>query len=125
MIEMRIEGDLSTQAILEKFHLEPGGLAQRTLTRSVIDNMVPYWAYRTGRLANSAYDASNYETGEIVYPVDYAHKMYYGVDANGYAVHYNTAINPLAGPYPFERMKADRLADIVEEVRRVVADKQY
>lgn len=114
--------DLTPETLMDKFNLEPGGLAQQTLTRSVITHMLPYWAWDTGRLANSAYLASDYDTGRIVYNVDYANKMYYGVDELGRVVHYHTDEHPLAGPYPFDRMIADHLEDIVGEVRQVVTD---
>lgn len=116
---VRVDGILSPEEMLKAFNLEPGGLAQQTLTKSVIDYMLPYWAWETGALANSAYDASDYAKGHIVYDLPYAAMMYYGADKNGRPITYNTSIHPQAGAYPLERMLADHEADIVEEVRRV------
>ena len=122
-ITMTFEGDISEDAIIKKFHLEPGGAVQRAVMDAAIRYMEPYWAWHTGTLAQSAYTASDYENGVIIYNTSYARKMYYGIDETGRAVNYNTSINPLAGPYPFERMKADHLTDLVEEARRVAANK--
>lgn len=124
-IDISIDGDLSADAICRKFRLNPGGAVQVGIMDACITYMEPYWAWDTGRLATSAYAASDYENGVIIYDTPYAHKMYYGIDETGKAVQYNTGIHPLAGPYPFERMKADHLNDIVEEVRRIAANKQY
>ena len=116
--DMSMDG-LTPEAIAEHFHLEPGGEAQRALTLATMYYMLPYWAYDTGRLANSPYYASNYDTGEIVYDTPYAQEMYYGVRADGTPVNYHLDKNPLAGPFPLERMLADHMNDIVEEVRKV------
>lgn len=80
----------------------------------------------------------------------YAHYMYYGVvygpnypveiddsgnvlqwrspagqkkHPTGRAIKYKTDTNPQAGAFPFERMKADHLEDILEEARKVARDK--
>lgn len=124
-IDINIDGDFSEETILKKFHLEPGGAVQVGIMDACIRYMEPYWAWDTGRLATSAYAASDYENGIIIYDTPYAEKMYYGIDETGKAVRYNTNIHPLAGPYPFERMKADHLNDILEEARSIAADEQY
>ena len=118
--DTQLNGDLSPEALEKYFHLEPGGAAQRALTLAAMYYMLPYWAYDTGRLANSPYTASNYDTGEIVYDTPYASEMYYGVRDDGTPVNYHLDKNPQAGPYPLERMLADHLNDIVEEVEKVV-----
>ena len=123
-LDVSVDGDFSTEALLEQFHLEPGGEAQKMLTFATMFYMVDYWAYDTGRLANSPYTASNYETGEIVYDTPYASEMYYGIRANGSEVNYHLDKNPLAGAYPFERMLADHYDDIVREVQAVANGEQ-
>lgn len=122
-LDMRLNADLSPETIAERFNLEPGGAAQRMLTFATMYYMVDYWAYDTGRLANSPYYASNYDTGEIVYDTPYASEMYYGVREDGRTFNYHLDKNPLAGPFPLERMLADHKDDIVEEVRRVAGGK--
>lgn len=121
-LDVSIDGNLSVEAMLEQFHLEEGGEAQKALTLATMYYMLPYWAYDTGRLANSAYDASNYATGEIVYDTPYAQEMYYGVREDGRPVNYHHDKNPQAGPFPLERMLADHMDDIIEEVGKVARD---
>ena len=98
---------------------------------------MPHWAWDTGTLARSAYTASEIGSGRIIYPGPYAHYQYYGVVYTdelgrtfvgpgetkpvntGRPLNYRTDVNPQAGSFPFERMKADHLNDILEEARRV------
>lgn len=119
MFSVDVQGDFSPEGMAELANLPE---AQRALTQAVIDYMEPYWAYDTGALVDSA-SGSNLDTGEIVYDVPYAEEMYYGVRADGSPVNYHTDKHPLAGPFPLERMKADHMYDIVEEVRRVAGSK--
>lgn len=88
---------------------------QQTIDRCVIEYNLPYCPWRTGRLARSAEGGSQIGSGKVVYPVSYAKKMYYGVAASGRPFRYSTAVNPLAGSFWLERMKADRLEDIRQE----------
>ena len=121
MLELSMSSDdmLTVDGIAKTFGLEPGGAAQRALTLATITYMAPYWAFDTGALVDSAYYASNYDTGEIVYDTPYASEMYYGVREDGTPVNYHLDKHPLAGAYPLERMLADHTDDIVEEVRKV------
>ena len=94
------------------------------------------------RLMQSAYAATDLSGTEVVYPGPYAHFQYIGLvrtteDGRVWAnageekpiltdrelVH-STDVNPLAGPYWFERMKADHLDDIIEEAKKVALSKQ-
>lgn len=120
---LRVEGDFSAEALLKECGLEPYGPVQTAIDRAVIAYMEPYWAYDTGRLVDSAWTASDIGSGTIVYDTPYAEEMYTGVREDGTPVNYRLEKHPLAGPYPFERMLADHLNDIVEEARRV-ADSQ-
>ena len=113
-----INGDFSANWLLKQCGLEPYGPVQCAIDRAVIEYMKPYWAWDTGRLANSA-DSSDIGSGIIEYPVPYASEMYYGVRENGKPVNYHLDKNPQAGPFPFERMMADHFNDIVEEANRV------
>lgn len=122
--------------------LEPGGAVQRAVDTAVIRFCVPYCPFETGTLANSPLRASEIGSGKVVYEGPYAHYLYHGVvygpnfpifdDNSGEptrwasppkkyptdrALQYNTDTNPLAGPFWFERMKADRANDILQEAK--------
>lgn len=127
---------------LQKFNLEDGGLVQQAINAAVIRYDIPYVPADTGWLMQSAYAATDLSGTEVVYPGPYAHFQYIGLvrtteDGRVWAnageekpiltdrelVH-STDVNPLAGPYWFERMKADHLDDIIEEAKKVALSKQ-
>lgn len=137
-------------AALERLNLQSGGLVQQTIDKSVIDWSLQYCPMETGTLAKSAYTATQIGSGQVVYPGPYAHYLYYGEvygpnipifdddsgeptgffsppgqkkHPTGRELHYNTDLNPLAGPFWFERMKADHLDDIVKEAKSVAGSK--
>lgn len=137
-------------AALERLNLQSGGLVQQVIDKAVIDWSIPYCPMETGALAKSAYTATQIGSGRVVYPGPYAHYLYYGEvygpnipifdddsgeptgffsppgqkkHPTGRELHYNTDLNPLAGPFWFERMKADHLNDIVKEAKSVVGSK--
>ena len=143
---VRMNIPLSRDEMLRQYNLEPGGLVQQTIDKCEIDYALPYWAWDSGVLARSAYAASEIGSGQIVYPGPYAHYQYMGevygpnipiFDDNtgiptgffsppgerkhptGGKLHYKTDVNPLAGAFPIERMKADRMEDILAEARSV------
>ncbi len=136
----------SVADMLAKFNLEKGGLVQQTVDKLVIDYCLPYCPMDSGVLAKSAYTATQIGSGEVVYPGPYAHYMYYGEvygpnipifdddsgEPTGYfsppgkkksptgrQLEYNTDLNPLAGSFWFERMKADHMDDIIREAQSV------
>jgi len=139
MIEFHAHLNLpvSSNDILAMFGMEDHGPVQQAVDKAVIDYTMPYWAWDTGTLARSAYTASDIGSGRIIYPGPYAHYQYYGVVYTdelgrtfvgpgetkpvntGRPLNYRTDVNPQAGSFPFERMKADHLNDILEEARRV------
>lgn len=121
MIQMDIDisGDFSTEALLERFGLQDHGPVQEAIDRAVIKYAEPYWAWDTGALATSPYQASDIGSGTIIYDEPYASAMYYGLRPDGSPINYSTEHNPLAGAYPIERMKADHLDDIVQEAIEV------
>lgn len=129
--------------------LDKGGPAQTMLDRLVVDYSIPYVPFDTGTLSRSPYAVTDFGSGEVVYPGPYAHYQYMGevygpnipiMDSEtgdivqwisrkgerkhptGRQLQYNTATNPLAGSFWIERMKADRMADIVKAVGKLVAD---
>ena len=103
-----------------------------------------YTPWDTGTLATSAYSATTIGSGKVIYPGPYAHYQYYGEvygpnipvfedntgiptryfsppgqqkHPTGRALSYAKDVNPLAGPYWFERMKADHMQDIITEAK--------
>lgn len=137
---------------LQKFNLEDGGLVQQAINAAVIWYDEPYVPFDTGWLAQSAWAATDPSGTEVVYPGPYAHYQYMGEvygpnipifeddsgtptgffsppgeskSPTGRALQYNTDVNPLAGAFWFERMKADHLDDIVEEAKAVALSKQH
>lgn len=136
--------------LLRRFNLESGGLVQQAIDKAVIDWDMQYCPWDSGTLAKSPYSATKIGQGRVVYPGPYARYLYYGEvygpnipifdDDSGEPTHffsppgqkkhptgrslqYRTDINPLAGSYWFERMKADHAADILKEAKAVAGVK--
>lgn len=138
----------SQEILLERMNLEAGGKVQMAVDAAVIKFCMPYVPMDTGTLMKSPYSVTKIGQGEVIYPGPYAHYMYYGEvygpnipierDAEGNVMRwvsppekhptgrqlqYDTSKNPLAGSFWFERMKADRLNDIIEEAKKYVNGK--
>lgn len=136
--------DLDTASMLAQFNLEAGGLVQQAIDKAVIDWDLQYVPWETGTLAKSPYSVTEIGSGEVVYPGPYARYQYYGEvygpnipifeddtgeptgwfsppgqkkHPTGRPLQYSVDVNPLAGSYWFERMKADHLDDIVKEAK--------
>lgn len=137
-----------TGTMLKKRSLEKGGLVQQTIDKAAIDWCQQYTPWETGTLSKSAYSATTIGEGRIVYPGPYARYQYYGevygpnlpkeVDEAGNVIQwasppkkyptgrqlqYSTDVNPLAGAFWFERMKADHSKDILMEAKKVAGIK--
>lgn len=137
-------------SMLRKFNLEQGGKVQQVIDKSVIDYCLQYVPWETGTLGKSAYGATQIGSGKVVYPGPYAHYLYYGEvygpnipvfeddsgvptrffsppgrkkHPTGRELQYATDVNPLAGSYWFERMKADHMKDIIREAKNVAGSK--
>ena len=134
------------QRLLEQFGLEKGGHVQKVIDQSVIDFCQPYVPASPDRtLEFSAQVATEIGSGQVVWNTPYAHYQYMGIVygpnipiiQNGILVGwfsppgrpkyptdreltYDTAQNPMAGPRWFERMKADRLNDILDAAKAVM-----
>lgn len=89
--------------IMEELGLEPGGRVQKYIDEAVIDFCEPYVPVDTGALKESPRTCSPPGGGQVVYGVPYARKQYYENRGDG----------GLRGARWFDRMKADRLEDIV------------
>lgn len=146
-VEMQWHGDLD---LLRECGIEPGGKVQMTIDKAVIDWNLQYVPWLTGTLGKSAYSATDVGSGKVVYPGPYARYLYYGKvmtpnipvfeDDTGVPTRffsppgrkkhltdrdltYKTDVNPLAGAFWFERMKADHLGDILQEAKTVAGIK--
>ena len=134
------------QEILEKFGLEKGGRVQQAIDQSVIDYCHPYTPASPDRtLEFSVQAATKVGSGQVVWDTPYAHYQYMGIVygpnipiiqdgvlmgwfsppgrkkyPTDRQLTYDTAQNPMAGSHWFERMKADRLNDILDVARHVM-----
>lgn len=138
------------EKLLKAKNLEKGGLVQQAIDKAVIDWNMMYCPMATGTLAKSAYTATTIGSGKVVYPGPYAQYLYYGevmgpnipvFDDNsgvptrffsppeqkkhltGRKLQFSTDLNPLAGAFWFERMKADHINDILKEAKSVAGIK--
>ena len=116
IIEAHWDFDPATQALLSGANLRKGGKVQLAIDNAVVRYCLPYSPWRTGTLAQSPYAASHLGQGEVVYDTPYATRMYYNPQYN-----FRKDVNPMAGAYWFERMKADHAQDILREAIAVAA----
>lgn len=150
IIRAQFEWSGSDTDLLKRMNLESGGLVQQTIDKSVIDWNLPYCPWDSGLMARSPYSATVIGQGRVVYPGPYAHYQYYGEvygpnipvfdddsgeptrffsppgqkkHPTGRQLEYKTDVNPLAGSFWFERMKADHLEDILREAKAVAGSK--
>ena len=101
-ITLKMDSDIKDAAsLLAERGLQDGGRAQQALDSAVIDFCAPYVPFKTGALAGSA-RSSVIGSGRICYTVPYAGKQYY-----------EGRENHIRGRLWFERMKADRLGDLL------------
>ena len=148
--EVKVDVNADVDALLSQFGLEEGGIVQQVIDKSVMDYCMPYVPHDTGALETGPYAVTDIGSGEVVYPGPYAHYQYYGEvygpnipvfeddsgtptrffsppgqkkHPTGRELHYKTDVNPLAGSYWFERMKADHLPEIIEEAKKAATGK--
>lgn len=116
VISLFTEVDMpDVEALKERLGLQEMGAVQTTIDTCVAEFCRPYCPHDTGRLEESPF-THQFGTGEVIYDVPYARDCYYGVER-----HFQTTYNLLAGAFWFERMKADRLQDIVMEAKASVS----
>ena len=150
MITVKVFMPRDTAALLRRFNLEKGGKVQQVIDAKVIEFNEDYAPWDSGTLAKSAYGATQIGSGRVIYPGPYAHYLYYGEvygpnipvfeddssiptrffsprgekkHPTGRALQYKTDVNPLAGSYWFERMKANRMQDIIQEAKNAAGIK--
>lgn len=151
MATVRITADFQwndSTDLLKKCGLEKGGRVQKAVDNAVIRFAIPYCPMDSGTLARSPYAAST--PGKVVYPGPYARYQYYGnvmgpnipvfdddsgeptrffsppgqkKHLTGKKLVYRKDKNALAGPFWVERMKADRMNDILKEAQNNVRRK--
>lgn len=147
-ISARLDAQLSPDDILHTFGLEKGGRVQQVIDQTVIDfctegGYVPAGPNRT--LEFSAQASTEIGSGEVIWNTPYAHYQYMGIvygpnipvlqdgilmgwfsppgrpkSPTDRELTYDTSYNERAGPHWFERMKADRLNDILDTARRAM-----
>lgn len=131
----------ATDLLLKDRGLEPFGRVQKFIDSEVIRYMVPYTPMLNGILFKSAKASPRIGSGNIVQLTPYARYQYYGklmvspttgspwakkgekkvlTDIN--LVH-NKSKNPMAGPFWFERMKADKKDVILKGARKIAGAK--
>lgn len=142
---MQFNGHLEMKAtdILKKSRgLEPLGRVQKFIDQETIRLMAPYTPYRAGILEKGATLGTKIGSGEINQISPYARFQYYGkvmvssITGSPWArlgekkiltdrdlVH-DKSIHPMAGPFWFARMKADKKDEILEGARKVAGAKR-
>ncbi len=109
MADIRVSVELKpTAQIVGERGLDKGGRVQRYIDETVIDFCEPYVPFDTGALKESPRTCSPPGEGRVVYGVPYARRQYYENKGDG----------GLRGARWFDRMKADRLDEIVEGARK-------
>lgn len=131
---------LDPERLLERAGLNKGGLVQRIIDERVYEYCRPYVPTSPRAiLVNTPSTASQFGSGVVVWDTPYAKYQYYGkvvtdelgrtwVGAGEHKpivtdrdLEYDKSLAPMAGAYWVDRMKADRLNDILEEAGRAVA----
>ena len=138
-------GALEPDSLLARAGLQKGGPVQCLIDQRVIDYCQPYVPASPDRtLEFSAPPSTEIGSGTVIWNTPYAHYQYMGIvygpnfqvlikgklewrSRKGRPKHptdkkltYDKAQNPLAGPHWVERMKADRMRDIVREAQNLV-----
>lgn len=106
--------DWDERNLLYIFNLQKGGAVQMAIDNAVASYCMQYTPWRTGTLARSPFAQSQLGKGMVIYDTPYARRLYYNPQ-----YHFDKTVNPLAGGYWFERMKADHSHDILEEAMKV------
>ena len=128
--QLKTEVNLAWSQTFGKDRTERFDTAQKFVDSECIRLMVPYTPARNNILYKSATLGTKIDSGHIVYQVPYGRFQYYGklmvssITGSAWARHgeskvltdtpltYTTFRHPQAGPYWFERMKADKMPQI-------------
>ena len=142
---MKFNGRLemkATDILMKDRGLEPMGKVQKFIDQECIRLMAPYTPRKSGLLEKAATLGTKIGSGEINQISPYARFQYYGkvmvssITGSPWArrgdkqvltdrdlVH-NKSIHPMAGPFWFERMKADKKDEILEGARKIAGAKR-
>ena len=131
----------SIQQLCQERGIVVNGRVQKYIDQEVIRLMDPYTPMLSGELVKSATLGTKIGSGEIHQNAPHARYQYYGklmvssLTGSAYATHgeskvltdkdlqYNKSKHPQAGPYWFERMKADKKEQIIRGARKVAGDR--
>ena len=145
-IKAYLIGTPDEQKLVEDLGLSKMGRVQKVIDQSVIDFCQPYVPASPDRtLEFSAQMATQVGSGQVIWDTPYAHYQYMGIvygpnipiiqdgilmgwfsppgrpkSPTDRKLTYDTSQNPMAGSHWFERMKADRLNDILDAARAAV-----
>lgn len=131
---MEIKLEFDEKAVLARLNLESGGKVQYALDSVIVRTTDPFVPMDTGTLAQTVRGVG---TGRIEYIQPYARYQYFGMamvapngsafaklgetkHLNGIPLNYNRSKHALAGPYWFERSKAENLDLWIEEAKAAV-----
>ncbi len=127
----------STDILLKNRGLQPMGPVQKFIDQECIRLMVPYTPMRNGVLEKSATIGTKIGSGEINQITPYGRYQYYGklmvssITGSAWArkgekkvltdkdLKHDKSKHPKAGPFWFERMKADHKENILNGARKV------
>ena len=131
----------ATDILMKDRGLEPMGKVQKFIDQECIRLMAPYTPARDGFLERSATLGTKIGSGEINQVSPYARFQYYGkvmvssITGSPWArkgekkiltdrdlVH-DKSKHPMAGPFWFERMKADKKEEILQGARKIAGAK--
>lgn len=131
----------ANDAMMKERGLGEMGKVQKYVDQEVIRLMGPYTPYDTGILEGAATRGTKIGTGEINQIAPYARFQYYGkvmvssITGSPWAMRgekkvltdrdlvHDTSKHPMAGPFWFERMKADKKDELLEGARKVAGVK--
>ena len=141
---MQFNGHLeikATDILLKERGLQDMGPVQKYIDSECIRLMAPYTPMRNGFLMRSATLGTKIGSGEINQIAPYARYQYYGklmvssITGSAWARYgekkvltdkdlvHDKSRHPQAGPFWFERMKADHKEEILEGARKVAGAK--
>lgn len=137
-ISARLDVKLDPKDLLNQYGLERGGRVQYAIDKTVIDFCTPYVPASPDKTLEFSADlTTQLGSGEVIWNTPYARFQYYGkvmTDELGRTwvgpgekkpivtnrpLNYDKSQNSMAGAFWFDRMKADRLNDILDVARRV------
>lgn len=106
----------SLNTILGKRGLTENGRVQKVIDSDCIAYSNPYTPMDNGILIGSVSTHSTIGSGLLVWGVPYAHYQDTGVSSKGNKLNYQGG--PQRGANWFDRMKADRVQDIIEHAQK-------